>query len=70
MWTVRELKDNQICVGLRVHNATAEGLMGTVVYTVQEGYDNFAWVRWDNEISASLSIKNGDSDLLVDGWLR
>ena len=67
MWTVRELNDKQVCIGLRVTDGVREGV---VSYLVVAGHDTLASVHWQGDVEPTTQIKNGDSDLKVLGWLR
>jgi hypothetical protein len=68
MWTVRELSNSQLRVGVEV--VDTKGRPGVITYLTTEGYDTFAWVQFEGDVEPSLAIKNGDSDLQVTGFGR
>ena len=67
MWTVRDLSDNQVCVGLQVTSGFRDGI---VTYLTHSGTDTFAHVYWAGDVAPTTVVKNGESDLQVVGWMR
>ena len=79
MWTVRELKREQVCVGLQVrkfklNNTQYDGVV-SYVRTDENGHQEIG-IQWEGDPKPLTQIEVGKNDTFVDctyevvGWLR